>query len=90
MLTKRYRSFSAALFVTAVILAGLNIQAQQTMTSANLSGFVEDAGGALLGGASVAVKNLNTVPQKSPNNPSFEAKPRTAAPHNMYYRTRRV
>jgi carboxypeptidase family protein len=60
MLTKRYRSFSAALFVTVVVLAGLNIQAQQTTTSATLSGHVEDVGGALVAGTSVAVKNLNT------------------------------
>ena len=60
MLAKRYRSFSVTLFVAVVILVGLHTQAQQTMTSANLSGHVEDAGGALVADASVVAYNLNT------------------------------
>lgn len=59
MPTKRHASFTA-LCMTVVILAGLHIQAQQTMSSANLSGRVEDGGGALVAGASVVANNLNT------------------------------
>ncbi|HXD29539.1 MAG TPA: carboxypeptidase regulatory-like domain-containing protein [Pyrinomonadaceae bacterium] len=60
MFTEKSRKFSAALFVTVVILAGVHAQAQQTMTSASLSGHVEDAGRALVAGTSVALKNVNT------------------------------
>jgi len=59
MLTKRYGRFTA-LFMTVVILACLNIQAQQTMTSATLSGHLEDDGGALVAGASLTARNVNT------------------------------
>jgi len=60
LFTEKSRKFSAALFVTVVILAGVHAQAQQTMTSASLSGHVEDAGRALVAGTSVALKNVNT------------------------------
>ncbi len=60
MPTNKYRSFSAVLLMTVVILAGVHSRAQQTVTSATLGGRVEDAGGALVSGASVAVTNVNT------------------------------
>lgn len=65
MLTKRYRSFSVTLFVAVVILAGLHTQAQQTMTSANLSGHVEDDGGARIRNASVTARSISTDQEKA-------------------------
>ena len=64
MPTKKYRS-AVALFVTVVILEGLHTQAQQTMTSANLSGWVEDAGGARIKNASVIARSISTGQEKA-------------------------
>ncbi len=65
MRTKRYGSFSVTLFVAVVILTGLHTQAQQTMTSANLSGHVEDAGGARIRNASVTARSISTGQEKA-------------------------
>lgn len=42
------------------LLGGACVNAQQTVTSATLSGHIEDAGGAVVGGASLTATNLET------------------------------
>src|SRR5262245_6944383 len=55
------------LSLAVVVLASLvvPIVAQQTVTSATLSGLVEDAHGAVVAGASLTVRNLATNQQQS-------------------------
>jgi len=65
MLTEKCRSFSAALFVTVVMLAGVYAQAQQTVASASLSGRVQDPNGGVVSGASVSVIRVETNQQRT-------------------------
>jgi len=57
----RLRTILCALEITIlVVAAGSGIQAQQTTTSATLSGHVQDSNGGLIKGASVVARNLAT------------------------------
>jgi len=51
---------ASGLLLSLFLLGAVSIQAQQTVTSATLSGRVEDAGGAVVSGASLTATNLDT------------------------------
>jgi hypothetical protein len=51
---------SVLIIISVLLIGGPYAQAQQTVTSATLSGRVEDAGGAVVRGATLTVTNLDT------------------------------
>jgi hypothetical protein len=64
---RRAFCFAAAVFVLTFLIAGDRAFAQQTVTSAALSGRITDASGALVTNAALTTTNLETNQKRTAN-----------------------